>query len=871
MNNRKPSWAAAWRSCAVGLFVVSQAALGAGAPPQIDQEWRDRVAIGYFDGSARNLAEAQRTAAAELANARSRGELRAELRSVAHYLLVGESDDFECKWLDAYLQRARAGGSSYRRELFDIAVLARYRSVGPCANSLTIAEVDSLAHDLGDSARMYFVLLARAAEAQQAGRYVDAYSYCSSALEYAITKAQRIEALYAAAETNLVSNRKQAANFTPLEAALEELAGTEYASARLNLQALLFRFAMAQNDFQKALKYMQGALPDLRRGVNGIEQTEFNMISFARALNRLGRPAEALDLLGESKNLHSKRMRNRIFRIRVTLESLAQLGTPEAHRQGLQEIKELREALTHADAITPRTRKSAESALSAFYEKYGNFEEALGALKRANQAEEETQKLASEKARLELQEKLNVAAKDKENAQLRADAELQAARQRGWIVAFGVAAVGVAAAGAALAAAVRRGRRLAQLSSELEQQNGELERRGERLAVISRELEARNAELEQRSASRVRLLAAACHDLRQPAHALGLMAELGSDAQQEPSRFVTWLQGVRRSTASLGEMLDELMDLGRLDGGHYTPQLAAVSLAELLQEVMLHFGGLAKRKGLKLDVSHTNAVVVSDRHLLRRIVFNLVSNAIKYTDSGFVRVSLQPDADALQLSVQDSGPGIPQDKLDDVFRDYVRLNPTKAAEGLGIGLSIVRRAAELLGHRLTLVSPPGQGTTVSLTMTLSERQPQADTGNLAGDAPHTARGLLVLLENDVDVREAMTALLRRWGHTVHAGPDAAAVLAPLRGGHLMPDLVITDLHLDGGDGLTEVAALRDALQAPALPALLVTGDLDAAIASQAAQARVYVAHKPLAPRKLAAMVEDLLNAHVIVPETTPQR
>lgn len=161
-------------------------------------------------------------------------------------------------------------------------------------------------------------------------------------------------------------------------------------------------------------------------------------------------------------------------------------------------------------------------------------------------------------------------------------------------------------------------------------------------------------------------------------------------------------------------MLDELMDLGRLDGGHYAPQLSPVSMHELLQEVKLHFEGLAARKGLRLEVLPAPGLaevdIVSDRHLLRRIVFNLVSNAVKYTDTGFVRVKLSADATgrAVQLAVQDSGPGIPPDKLDDVFRDYVRLNPMQAAEGLGIGLSIVRRASELLGHSLQLVSPPAK-------------------------------------------------------------------------------------------------------------------------------------------------------------------
>ena len=164
---------------------------------------------------------------------------------------------------------------------------------------------------------------------------------------------------------------------------------------------------------------------------------------------------------------------------------------------------------------------------SAFWEKFGDPAKALRALKEANQAGEALQKISSETARVELQERLNVAAKDKENAQLKAEAALQEARQRGWITAFVVALLGVAGTGTALSLAVRRGRRLTQVSAELQ---------------------ARNAELEQRSATRIQLLAAACHDLRQPAHALGMLAELGDEAQTHPARFDAWLQSVRRST-----------------------------------------------------------------------------------------------------------------------------------------------------------------------------------------------------------------------------------------------------------------------------------------------------------------------------------
>ncbi|MBL8278590.1 MAG: response regulator [Pelomonas sp.] len=523
----------------------------------------------------------------------------------------------------------------------------------------------------------------------------------------------------------------------------------------------------------------------------------------------------------------------------MTLEILTNVGTAKAFALGLREVQQLNGLLADRSEFGPQPTRVYKLAISKFFERFGRHEAALAALKDANQAAEEVQRLAGETARIELQEKLNVAAKDKENTQLKAEAELQAERQRGWVVAFGIALLGGALAAVALGMAVRRGRRLASVSAELAQRNGELE---------------------QRSASRIRLLAAACHDLRQPAHALGMLAELGDDARRDPSRFGAWLQSVRRSTASLSDMLDALMDLGRLDNGQYTPHTGPVSLAELLHEVTLHFGGLAQRKGLTLHVTPAEGEVVSDRHLLRRIVFNLVSNAIKYTDTGHVRVSLERGSHTVLLNVQDSGPGIPPDKLEEVFRDHVRLNPTKAAEGLGIGLSIVRRAAELLGHPLSLVSPPGQGTTATLQLPLAADGAARLVAQAAARADAPQGCVIGLLEDDADVREATAALLRRWGYTVYAAADAAALKNSLDPTRPPLSLLLSDLHLGSLNGLDELTQLRGALRAPTLPALLVTGDMDAAVAIQAARARVYVAHKPLAPGRLAEVVQDLVRA-----------
>ena len=830
----------------------------------IDLAWRQRQIHENFADAWSRPAEALAQARRALTQARATNDVRAQLHAVIRLLMLSPGLDAQnCETALAAVEQASAPGNRYRAELFDLRVVALSGNhEGRCKLPFTSDGLTELARELGDPARRFFVHFVRASEHFVAGRYVEdvrehatAEPFAISPIQVAVSRMWRSQAILS---VNRDSPLTQVSAKELLQGATQLVDAKDFPRFTAIAYTLLGRLEDFTGDPRGAEQHLARSL-ELYASIGHVESAAVTFL--AKVLSDTQRGAAAVALLDKHRpQVQADDLIMRRAFAEEYVRAHGAIGTPKAYESGLTWLTEARR-LIQISGEDPLITEEQLTVESDFFERFGRHAEALKALKAANAAAHQREQLASEKARVELQEQLNVAAKDKENAQLRAEAELQAAQQRGWIVAFAVAAVGVAAAGAALAAAMRRGRRLALLSAELEQQNGELERRGERLAVISRELEQRNGELEQRSASRIRLLAAACHDLRQPAHALGVLAELGSDAQQEPSRFGAWLQSVKRSTASLGEMLDELMDLGRLDGGHYTPQLSDVSLAELLQDVALHFGGLARRKGLTLEVVPADGHVVSDRHLLRRIVFNLVSNAIKYTDTGFVRVSAQPDADAdaVQLRVQDSGPGIPPDKLDDVFRDYVRLNPTKAAEGLGIGLSIVRRAAELLGHGLTLASPPGEGTTVTLQLPLSVATSPADAVPAEASVPGHAQGTLVLLEDDPDVREAMATLLRRWGYTVHASADAAAVLAPLQASRLVPDLLITDLHLGASNGLTEVQRLREAFQAPHLQAVLVTGDMDAAIATQAAQAQIHVAHKPLAPHKLAALVARLVQ------------
>jgi signal transduction histidine kinase len=392
-------------------------------------------------------------------------------------------------------------------------------------------------------------------------------------------------------------------------------------------------------------------------------------------------------------------------------------------------------------------------------------------------------------------------------------------------------------------------------------------RQRRRLRVVSSQLQTSNSELQDLARTRARLLAAACHDLRQPAHALGLSAELAmlagarSGGPQDQEEVRLRLRDIRRNSITLTDMLGELMDQTRLAGGSYEPDVGPLALGELLDEVRLQFSDVARRKGLAFVVEDTAASVISDRHLLRRICFNVVSNAVKYTQRGQVTVKAVDVAPHhVRLIVQDTGPGIDAQELPQVFGDYVRLEAGKAQEGLGIGLSVVKRAAELLGHPLEFQSTPDAGTTVTV---LLERG-QAET---APQAPDGATGLpgrgqtVAVLEDDAESRQALTALLRQWGFEVVTAVSAADLAECLKPrGNTPPDLLLTDLHLGMLDGLEQAQIIRAWPGFERLPTLLITGDLAPENTSRAQALGIPVGHKPIIPRRLLALVQGMLAA-----------
>lgn len=385
----------------------------------------------------------------------------------------------------------------------------------------------------------------------------------------------------------------------------------------------------------------------------------------------------------------------------------------------------------------------------------------------------------------------------------------------------------------------------------------------ESLERVNGDLSLANTRLHAMHASRTRMLAAACHDLRQPAHALGMLAEVAAAKVSGEGRSA--IDAIRRSSTSLSDLLDALFDLSRLESDRYEHSVGPVSLGDLFDDLRSQFTVAALSKGLRLSIDDIDASVHSDAHLLRRMVMNLLSNAIKYTATGGVEVCAQADGDHWLISVSDTGPGIPPDQQDAAFAEYVRLDAAHGSDGLGIGLAIVKRSAALLGHPLALSSEIGRGSRFTL------RLPAVQAQGGQADAPSAASGtgqVIGLVDDDDQIRHAMRDLLTLDGYAAHAAPTLEALQQQLhQAATPRPRLVLSDFHLGTSDSLEALAALvGDGGAWAGVPAVLITGDLRPELLARCQALGITIAYKPMPARKLTQLVARILSER---PGTTP--
>jgi Na+/proline symporter/signal transduction histidine kinase/CheY-like chemotaxis protein len=400
---------------------------------------------------------------------------------------------------------------------------------------------------------------------------------------------------------------------------------------------------------------------------------------------------------------------------------------------------------------------------------------------------------------------------------------------------------------------------------ELEATNEELERRvaerTEELVRLNAELAHAKAQAEQANVSKTRFLAAASHDLLQPLNAARLYAaSLAERMNTAPPEHADLARNIDASLESVEEILTALVEMSRLDAGALKPELTNFRIDDVLNQLALEFGPVAREKGLDLKFLPCSAVVRSDRRLLRRLVQNLVSNAIKYTPHGRILVGVRRRHETLRLEVWDTGIGIPQAKQRDVFREFERLGPAiKSARGVGLGLSIVERLSRVLGHAVSLRSTLGKGSvfTVEIPRVKKSALPRREPVALRSGGRHKPlRGMVVAaVDNEPAILAGMAALFEGWDCRFAGGADLAQILAELEAQDLVPDVVIADYHLDTEDGIDVIAALREHF-GKVLPAILITADRSAEMRERASASEIRVLGKPLKPAALRALLSQ---------------
>ena len=393
----------------------------------------------------------------------------------------------------------------------------------------------------------------------------------------------------------------------------------------------------------------------------------------------------------------------------------------------------------------------------------------------------------------------------------------------------------------------------------LERANATLEKRvrdrTEELTRLNSELALAKSTAEDANISKTRFLAAASHDILQPLNAARLYVTSLVERQNggEDSRLV---ENIDDSLEAIEEILSALLDISRLDAGAMTPSISNFKMADLMRSLEIEFAPLARPKGLELTFVPCSLPVQSDRLLLRRLLQNFISNAIKYTPQGRVMVGCRRRGESLQICVYDTGVGIPVVKRGEIFKEFHRLEQgARIARGLGLGLSIVERLARVLNHRVAIDANASGGSMFSVIVPTATAINHTAAVTIATPLSRTpiSGAQIVCIENDPAILDGMKTLLKAWDAEVIAvsDPDAAMEAIEAKGGSVTGLLV--DYHLDRGNG---VAAIRDIRRrfGENIPAILITADRSPHVRAAAREENIAVLNKPVKPASLRALL-----------------
>ena len=400
------------------------------------------------------------------------------------------------------------------------------------------------------------------------------------------------------------------------------------------------------------------------------------------------------------------------------------------------------------------------------------------------------------------------------------------------------------------------------IQKELESAKEDLE---ERVAQRTAELEEAKLQADKANESKTKFLAAAGHDLMQPFNAATLFASMLSKKTQG-SELATLSEGVVNSLDNAQSLLSMLLDMTKLDAGVLIPQKTEFAIDEMLSSLVQEFSVIAKQKGVTLRYVQTNVIVYSDKNLLRRVLQNLLSNAVRYTPKGSIlvgvrRIQTENTEKTIKLCVYDTGLGIAAHQQHEIFSEFHQLDNNKG-EGIGLDLTIVEKICRLLGHQVGLTSLPGKGSCFSVTATrimhTSGNSKQVLKTESYNKELFLENKRFLLVENDEQVANAMCALLADWGANttlITSGTEAHNV------SHQHFDVLIADYHLNYGENGFDVAAILSEENVSFALKILVTANRSNEIREKAAASQFSYLPKPLKPAALKRLLKQSLPHH----------
>ncbi len=402
---------------------------------------------------------------------------------------------------------------------------------------------------------------------------------------------------------------------------------------------------------------------------------------------------------------------------------------------------------------------------------------------------------------------------------------------------------------------------LNQMAERLESGRNEME---SRIAAATLELRVKKEQAEAATRAKSRFLSVASHDLRQPTHALGMfvarLAQLPHDKQTGQL-----IGNLEASVRAMQDMLDALLDLSRLDADAVQVHKQPFALTDIFEQLLAELALSATEKDLRLKVRATQLWLMSDPLLVHRILLNLVGNALRYTQKGGVLVAARRCADGRHARVEiwDSGIGIAPEFHDAIFREFFQIDNRERdrRKGFGLGLNIVQRNAQLLGHRLQFDSRVGVGTRFCMEIPLAAASDIADgVYPLAEQAPDNLAGLEVLvIEDDGLALEGIAILLESWGCIVRRAIDLSQAQSLLVQG-TGPDVIVSDYRLPGNqNGIEAIRQLRRTA-GRSVASCLMSGDTDPALMQAVKDAGLTLLHKPVRPAKLRSLLRHLAMA-----------